>query len=63
LDKADCPWEPYSPLPFGGRRSLVVTTTRANFSFEIYEGEVPVLNVVGPPGDGHGCNVMHRQNA
>lgn len=29
---------------------------RANFTFEIPEGEEPVLNVMGLPGDGHDCS-------
>ncbi|MGW1411265.1 hypothetical protein [Streptomyces sp. NPDC002403] len=53
LDKADCSWAPYPPLTFGNQCSLVAIPTGANFTFEIPEGEEPVLNVMGLPGDGH----------
>lgn len=35
---------------------LVAIPTGANFTFEIPEGEEPVLNVMGLPGDGHDCS-------
>ncbi len=56
LDKADCSWEPYPPLTFGGQRSLTAILSRANFTFESTEGEEPVLNVMGLPSDGHDCS-------
>jgi hypothetical protein len=57
LDKAGCPWEPYPPQTFGDQCSLVAIPTRANFTFEILEGEEPVLNSLGLPGDGHDCTL------
>ncbi|MFJ6699864.1 hypothetical protein ACIQM4_27895 [Streptomyces sp. NPDC091272] len=63
LDKAGCSWEPYAPLTFADQCSLVVIPTAANFTFEIPEGQEPVLNVMGLPGDGHDCNVKRRQNS
>ncbi|MFE3167949.1 hypothetical protein [Streptomyces sp. NPDC059224] len=54
LDKAGCSWEPYPSLTFGDQCSLVAIPTGANFTFEIPEGEEPVLNVMGL-GGGHDC--------
>ncbi|MEU7023034.1 hypothetical protein ABZ990_20565 [Streptomyces sp. NPDC046203] len=56
LDKAGCSWEPYPPLTFGDQCSLTAIPSGANFTFEIPEGEEPVLNVMGLPGDGHDCS-------
>ncbi|MFJ4340518.1 hypothetical protein [Streptomyces sp. NPDC088915] len=56
LDRAGCPWEPYAPLTFGNQCSLTAIASGANFTFEIPEGEEPILNVVGLPGDGHDCS-------
>ncbi|MFE7951571.1 hypothetical protein [Streptomyces sp. NPDC057426] len=56
LDKAGCSWEPYPPLTFGDQCSLTAIPSGANFTFEIPEGEEPVLNVMGLPGDGHVCS-------
>ncbi|MFJ6405903.1 hypothetical protein ACIQK9_10315 [Streptomyces hydrogenans] len=56
LDRVDCPWEPYAPLSFGNQCSLTATESGANFTFEIPEGEEPVLNIVSLPGDGHDCS-------
>ncbi|MEU1624981.1 hypothetical protein ABZ746_06475 [Streptomyces sp. NPDC020096] len=55
LDKADCPWQPYLPLTFGNQLTLMATATGASFTFETDQGEEPVLNVMGLPGDGHEC--------
>ncbi len=55
LSNAGCSWEPYAPLTFGNQCSLLVAPTRASFTFEIPEGEEPVLHVTGLPGDGHDC--------
>ncbi|WP_232791267.1 hypothetical protein, partial [Streptomyces kanasensis] len=57
LEKAGCSWEPYSPSTFGNQCSLVAIPTGANFTFEIPEGEDPVLNAMGLSGDGHDCSV------
>jgi hypothetical protein len=54
--QAGCPWEPYPPLTFRDQCSLVAIPSGANFTFEIPEGEDPVLNVIGLPGDGHNCS-------
>ncbi|MBL3671635.1 hypothetical protein JL475_38405 [Streptomyces sp. M2CJ-2] len=54
LDEAGCPWQPYPPLTFGDQCSLVAIPSRANFTFEIPQGEEPVLNVMGLHG--HGCS-------
>lgn len=43
LDRAGCSWKPH-------------VASGANFTFEIPEGEEPVLNVMGLPGDGHDCS-------
>ncbi|MGW0909409.1 hypothetical protein [Streptomyces sp. NPDC002853] len=43
LDKAGCSWEPYPPLTFGDQCSLTAIPSGANFTFEIPEGEEPVL--------------------
>ncbi|MGW1131150.1 hypothetical protein [Streptomyces griseoluteus] len=56
LDGAGCPWEPYAPLTFGDQCSLVATSSGAHFTFEIPEGEEPVLNVVSLFGDRHDCS-------
>ncbi|MFF7975677.1 hypothetical protein [Streptomyces sp. NPDC007905] len=56
LDKAGCSWESCPPLTFGGQSSLVAIPSGAHFTFEIPEGEEPVLNVMGLPGDGHDCS-------
>ncbi|MFF5185678.1 hypothetical protein ACFY30_18155 [Streptomyces sp. NPDC000345] len=56
LDMAGCSWEPHAPLTFGNQCSLTAITSGANFTFEIPEGEEPVLNVMGLPGDGHDCS-------
>ncbi|MEU9033995.1 hypothetical protein AB0D45_03670 [Streptomyces sp. NPDC048352] len=56
LDKAGCSWEPYPPLTFGDQCSLVAIPSGANFTFEIPQGEEPVLNVMSLPGDGHDCS-------
>ncbi|GAA3281093.1 hypothetical protein [Streptomyces lavendulae] len=58
LDRADCSWEPHAPLTFGNQCSLTAIASGANFTFEIPEGEEPVLNVMGLPGDGHGCSAQ-----
>jgi hypothetical protein len=55
LDEADCLWRPYLPLTFGDQCSLVAIRSGASFTFEIPQGEEPVLNVMGLPGDGHDC--------
>ncbi|MFH8978843.1 hypothetical protein [Streptomyces sp. NPDC017890] len=57
LDKTGCSWEPYPPLTFGDQCSLTAIPSGANFTFEIPEGEEPVLNIMGLPGDGHDCSV------
>ncbi|WP_326659054.1 hypothetical protein [Streptomyces sp. NBC_00385] len=56
LDRAGCSWEICPSLTFGDQRTLVVTPTGASLTFEIPEGEEPVLNGVGLPGDGHDCS-------
>ncbi|MGY1583186.1 hypothetical protein [Streptomyces sp. MN13] len=56
LEKASCSWEPYAPLTFGNQCSLAAIPSGATFIFEIAEGEEPVLNVMGLPGDGHDCS-------
>ncbi|MFJ5954208.1 hypothetical protein [Streptomyces noursei] len=56
LDRAGCSWEPHTPLTFGNQCSLTALASGANFTFEIPEGEEPVLNVMGLPGDGHDCS-------
>jgi hypothetical protein len=63
LDRTGCPWEPYLPLTFGDQCSLVATPTGVNFTFEIPEGESPVLNIMGLPDDGHDCTVKRRQSS
>lgn len=63
LDKAGCFWEPYPPLAFGDQRSLVAIPTKANFTFQIPEGQEPALNAMGLPGDGHDCNTKRRHNS
>ncbi|WP_331752244.1 hypothetical protein [Streptomyces sp. NBC_00829] len=55
LDSAGCSWQPYAPLTFGDQCSLVTSPSGANFTFEIPQGEEPVLNVMGLPGNGHDC--------
>ncbi|MEU3742557.1 hypothetical protein AB0E78_36570 [Streptomyces sp. NPDC032198] len=35
---------------------ITAIASGANFTFEIPEGEEPVLNVMGLPGDGHDCS-------
>ncbi|MEW2293035.1 hypothetical protein ABZ719_10055 [Streptomyces sp. NPDC006743] len=57
LDDAGCPWEPCPSLTFGDQCSLVAIPSAANFTFAIPEGEEPVLNLMGLPGDGHVCPV------
>jgi hypothetical protein len=59
LDKASCPWQPYPPLTFGDQCSLEAIPTGANFTFEIPEGDEPVLNVMSLPGDGHDCSARN----
>ncbi|MDX2296704.1 MULTISPECIES: hypothetical protein [Streptomyces] len=56
LDKAGCAWEPSPRLTFGDQSALVAIPSGATFTFEIPEGEEPVLNVMGLPGDGHDCS-------
>ncbi|MFB6837982.1 hypothetical protein [Streptomyces sp. NPDC056361] len=56
LDEAGCPWEPYAPLTFGNQSTLAAIPSGAHFTFEIPDGEEPVLNVMGLPGDGHDCS-------
>lgn len=56
LDEAGCRWAPYPPLTFGDQCSLVAIPSGAEFTFEIPEGEQPVLNIMGVPGDGHDCS-------
>lgn len=56
LDRAGCAWEPHAPLTFGNQCSLTTIESRASFTFAIPEGEEPVLNVIGLPGDGHECS-------
>ncbi|MGW4441917.1 hypothetical protein [Streptomyces sp. NPDC004682] len=56
LDRAGCSWEPYAALTFGNQCSLTAIASGANFTFELPEGEEPVLNVMGLPGDGHDCS-------
>ncbi|MEU4213345.1 hypothetical protein AB0F13_25760 [Streptomyces sp. NPDC026206] len=56
LDKAGCPWQPYPALTFGDQCALVATPSGATFTFEIFDGGVPELNVMGLPGDGHDCS-------
>ncbi|MEU5688336.1 hypothetical protein DEJ48_38375 [Streptomyces venezuelae] len=58
LDTTGCSWEPYAPLTFGDQRTLLVTPSRATFTFAIPEGEDPVLHVMGLPGDGHDCSAQ-----
>ncbi|MGW4286104.1 hypothetical protein ACWEIK_04135 [Streptomyces sp. NPDC004673] len=56
LDRADCPWEPYASLTtFADQCTLVATPSGAHLTFEIPEGEEPVLNCVDLLGDGHVC--------
>ncbi|MGV9313591.1 hypothetical protein ACWDR0_15575 [Streptomyces sp. NPDC003691] len=57
LDRADCSWAPHAALTFGNQCSLTAIASGASFTFEIAEGEDPVLNVMGLPGDGHDCSV------
>ncbi|MGW0184731.1 hypothetical protein ACWDV7_03120 [Streptomyces sp. NPDC003362] len=56
LEKAGCSWKLYAPLTFGNQCSLAAIPSGATFIFEIAEGEEPVLNVMGLPGDGHDCS-------
>ncbi|MFC7796867.1 hypothetical protein [Streptomyces cinereoruber] len=56
LDGAGCSWAPHPPLTFGDQCSLVVVPSGANFTFELPEGEEPVLDVMSLPGDGHDCS-------
>ncbi|MEU5160224.1 hypothetical protein AB0G74_11525 [Streptomyces sp. NPDC020875] len=58
LDRAGCSWEPYAPLTFGSQCTLKAIASGATFAFEIPEGEEPVLNVMGLPGDGHDCSAL-----
>ncbi|MFI6895039.1 hypothetical protein ACIBM4_13070 [Streptomyces sp. NPDC050256] len=57
LDRAGCSWEPCPSLTFGDQSTLVVMPTGASFTFEIPEGEAPVLHGMGLSGDGHVCSV------
>ncbi|MGB8947100.1 MAG: hypothetical protein WCD21_43740 [Streptomyces sp.] len=56
LARAGCSWKPHAALSFGNQCLLTAIAAGANFTFEIPEGEEPVLNVMGLPGDGHDCS-------
>ncbi|MFG3053563.1 hypothetical protein ACGFZP_21795 [Kitasatospora sp. NPDC048239] len=54
LDRAGCAWQPYEPLTFGTQCS-VQAASGVVFTFEIPEGEEPLLNIVSPPPHHHDC--------
>ncbi|WP_435229447.1 hypothetical protein [Streptomyces sp. Tue6028] len=62
LNRAGCSWEPCPALTFGDQCSLVAIPSGATFAFEILEGEGPVLNVMGLPGDGHDCSTVGQDH-
>ncbi|MFJ3663883.1 hypothetical protein ACIPPM_25880 [Streptomyces sp. NPDC090119] len=60
LDRAGCRWEPYAPLTFGDQCTLVAGPSGAHLTFEIPEGEEPVLHGMALLGDGHHCPAPSR---
>ena|ERR1043165_3860225 len=55
LERAGCRWEPDPGGTVADQSAIVVPSTGVTFTFEVFHGEEPVLNVVGIPGDGHSC--------
>ncbi|WP_370352155.1 hypothetical protein [Catenulispora sp. EB89] len=55
LDAAGVGWRPHPPLTLPGQTALVADVTAVSFVFELEDGEPPLLNVVGVPGDFHEC--------
>ncbi|MBC3840618.1 hypothetical protein GXW82_11155 [Streptacidiphilus sp. 4-A2] len=55
LDRAGLLWQPCEPLTFGTQRSIQVPSSSVNFTFEIPEGEDPLLNIVSIPPCPHDC--------
>ncbi|MFC1407505.1 MULTISPECIES: hypothetical protein [Streptacidiphilus] len=63
LDRAGCVWQLYEPLTFDTQCSIQVPSTGVNFTFEIPEGEDPLLNIVGLAPRHHDCPAFSRTQA
>lgn len=55
LDRAGLPWQPCEPLAIDTQCSIQVPSSGVNFTFEIPEGEDPLLNIVSLPPRHHDC--------
>ncbi|WP_194917004.1 hypothetical protein [Catenulispora rubra] len=55
LDAAGVGWCPYPSLTLPGQTAIIADVTAVSFVFVLEDGDPPLLNAVGAPGDFHEC--------